>query len=97
TPKSLSGIFLISVRLPVLAGMLALLVADASALARPVRVVLVALCFFSLGETAVFHQRFAGAVEGLGEMVREAPRGRHGYVSIVGWPRHPSRRCSRRL
>jgi hypothetical protein len=83
TPKTLSGIFLISVRLPALAGMLALLVADLPA-SRALRGVLIGACFLSLVETAAFHVRFARAVDGLDEMVREPPKGRHGYESLVG-------------
>lgn len=84
TPKTLSGIFLVSVRLPVLAGMSSLLLVDWRALPRLVRGGLVALSLFSLGETAVFHARFAHAVKGLDAVMEGAPPGRHGYLSLVG-------------
>ncbi len=83
TPKTLSGIFLISVRLPVLAGMLALLVARPPEW-KPLPFVLVGLCLASLAQTALFHWRFARAVDGLDAMVQTPPKGRHGYVSLVG-------------
>lgn len=84
TPKTLSGIFLASVRLPVLAGMLGLLLVSDEALNRKLRVGLVALSVLSLAESAVFHFRFARAVDGLEQMVAAPPSGRHGYVSLVG-------------
>lgn len=84
TPKTLSGIFLISVRLPVLAGMLSLLLVGEDALPRWLQTGLGLLCLASLGETAVFHHRFARAVDGLTEMIREPPPSRHGYYPLVG-------------
>lgn len=83
-PKTLSGIFLIAIRLPVLAGMLSLLLVGPEALARPLRVGLIALSLASLAETAVFHWRFARAVDGLAELMATPPPERHGYVSLVG-------------
>lgn len=85
TPKTLSGIFLVSVRLPVLAGMLSLLLVSPAELPRPVRAALVAVSLASLVETAVFHWRFARLMDGLDELIArvEAP-GRHGYVSTAG-------------
>ncbi|ATB39239.1 hypothetical protein CYFUS_004683 [Cystobacter fuscus] len=84
TPKTLSGIFLVSVRLPVLAGMCSLLMVDWRVLPRALRAGLVLLSLFSLGETAVFHERFARAVEGLDEVMAGGPPGRNGYLSLVG-------------
>lgn len=84
TPKTLSGIFLASVRLPVFAGMLALLVVDPRALWAPVRAVLLCLSFASLLETAVFHHRFARELDGLAELSALPPRGTHGYLSLAG-------------
>jgi hypothetical protein len=84
TPKTLSGIFLISVRLPVLAGMLALLLVDEAAFPRWLRVGMLTVCVASLGESAAWHWRFARAVDGLEQMVDQPPPDRHGYVSLVG-------------
>ncbi len=84
TPKTLSGIYLVSVRLPVLAGMVALLLVSADALARPLRACLAVLSLASLAETAVFHHRFEHAVDGLAELIRRPPPVRHGYLSLVG-------------
>ncbi|MBI3182502.1 MAG: hypothetical protein HYZ28_10185 [Myxococcales bacterium] len=84
TPKTLSGIYLISVRLPVLAAVASLLLVSAEAIVRPLRVGLVLLSLASLAETAIFHARFARAVAGLEEMVREPPPWRHGYLSLAG-------------
>jgi hypothetical protein len=84
TPKTLSGIFLVSVRLPVLAGMFSLLMVDWRVLPRPVRAGLVLLSLFSLAETAVFHGRFANAVAGLDEVMEGRPPGHNGYLSLVG-------------
>lgn len=84
TPKTLSGIFLISVRLPVLAGMLALLLVGADALPKALRVGLVVLTLATLGQSAAFHLRFAREVEGLSKLIRTKPPPRHGYVSLVG-------------
>jgi len=84
TPKTLSGIFLASVRLPVLLGTLTLLLVGAAGLPRRVYVALAVLSVASLVETARFHVRFAQAVAGLEEMIREPPPSHHGYVSLVG-------------
>ncbi len=84
TPKTLSGIFLICVRLPVLAGMASLLLVSGDALGRPVKIGVLALSFASLVQTAVFHQRFAGAVQGLDEMLAGPPPKTHGYWSLAG-------------
>ncbi|HLL53735.1 MAG TPA: hypothetical protein VK447_09330 [Myxococcaceae bacterium] len=82
TPKTLSGIFLVSVRLPVLAGMFSLLLVDWTSLARPIRVVLLAVTFFSLGETAGFHSRFRREVAGLETVMEGRAPGRHGYLLL---------------
>lgn len=84
TPKTLSGIFLISVRLPVLAGMISLLLVDGSAIPKPLRAGLVVISLASLVETGVFHWRFARAIDGLDAMIQGPPPGRHGYWSLAG-------------
>ena len=85
TPRTLSGVCLVSVRIPALAGVLALMLVDASRLARTVRVGLVLLGLLSLAQVARFHARFAAAVDGLQEMVDLPPAGgQHGYLSLVG-------------
>ncbi|HYO55541.1 hypothetical protein [Archangium sp.] len=84
TPKTLSGSFLVSVRLPVLAAMCSLVLVDWRALARPLRALLVLLSLASLAETAAFHARFAHEVDGLEEVMAGAAPGRHGYLSLVG-------------
>lgn len=84
TPKTLSGIFLISVRLPVFAGMIALLLVDGSAIPKPLRAGLVAISLASLVETGIFHWRFARAIDGLHAMIEGPPPGRHGYWSLAG-------------
>ena len=83
TPKTLSGIYLISVRLPVLAAALALLLVDASALRRWVRIAMALLACVSLAETARFHVRFQRRLEGLAEVIAaSSPDRRHGYVLL---------------
>src|SRR5439155_24784665 len=86
TPKTLSGIFLISVRLPVLAGMLALLLAGEEAMPRALKVVLLCVTFTSLAETAAWHHRFATEIDadGLAKMIATPPPDKHGYVSLEG-------------
>jgi hypothetical protein len=84
TPKTLSGIFLISVRLPVFAALVSLLLVGEESLARPVRAALIALSLASLGETAIFHWRFARAADGLEQMIAGPAPGRHGYWSGAG-------------
>jgi hypothetical protein len=84
TPKTLSGIYLISVRLPVLAGAAALLLVAGAGWPRWLRNTALALTFLSLVETAVFHHRFEQAIDGLAEITREAPPARHGYFSLAG-------------
>jgi hypothetical protein len=85
TPKALSGAWLIHVRLPVLAGVVALVLVDPSRIARPVRALLVLVVVASLAETARFHWRFKQEVEGLETLVASPPPpGVHGYVSLVG-------------
>jgi len=84
TPKTLSGIFLISVRLPVLAGMASLLLVGAPPLSRQLKIGLLAVSLASLIQTAVFHHRFARATEGLDEMLAGRPPGTHGYWSLAG-------------
>lgn len=85
TPKQLSGAWLIHVRLPVLAGVVALVLVDPSRITRPVRALMVLVVVASLAETARFHWRFKQEVEGLETLVASPPPpGVHGYVSLVG-------------
>ncbi|MFL5354869.1 hypothetical protein [Archangium sp.] len=85
TPKALSGAWLIHVRLPVLAGVVALVLVDPSRIARPVRILLLLVVVASLAETARFHWRFKQEVAGLETLVASPPpTGVHGYVSLVG-------------
>lgn len=85
TPKTLSGIYLVCMRIPAVAGMLALFVVDPAVLPRWLKASLVALAAASLVETAVFHQRFAREVDGLWEIVERAPNpGVHGFVTLQG-------------
>jgi hypothetical protein len=84
TPKTLSGIYLISVRLPVLAGVAALVLVDASAVRPWLRGTLVAVCIASLVETGLFHARFKREVDGLEAMLTPERPPRHGYVSLAG-------------
>ncbi|HEX4622756.1 MAG TPA: hypothetical protein VH208_14425, partial [Myxococcaceae bacterium] len=84
TPKTLSGIYLISVRLPVLAGVAALVLVDASAVRPWLRWTLVAVCLASLMETGLFHARFKREVEGLQAMLTPERPPRHGYLSLAG-------------
>lgn len=85
TPKALSGAWLIHVRLPVLAGVVALVLVDPARIARPLKALLLLLVVASLAETARFHWRFKHEVEGLETLVSSPPPpGVHGYVSLVG-------------
>ncbi|WP_146210047.1 hypothetical protein [Vitiosangium sp. GDMCC 1.1324] len=85
TPKALSGAWLIHVRLPVLAGVIALVLVDPARIARPLRALLLLVVVASLAETARFHWRFKQQVEGLGTLVASPPPpGVHGYVSLIG-------------
>jgi hypothetical protein len=84
TPKTLSGIFLISVRLPVFAGMISLLLVDGNAIPRWLRAGMLTICLVSLVETGVFHWRFARAIDGIQAMLEGPPPGRHGYWSLAG-------------
>jgi len=84
TPKTLSGIFLISVRLPVFAGMLSLLLVSAEVLPRQLRAGLAILSVASLVETGVFHWRFAREVDGLEQMLAGPVRSPQGYWSLAG-------------
>jgi len=85
TPKTLSGIYLIAMRLPVFAGALALPLVPWGAVPRALRVGLVVVAVASLLETAVFHVRFKREVDGLESLVAAGARpGRHGYVALGG-------------
>jgi hypothetical protein len=84
TPKTLSGIYLISVRLPVLAGVASLALVDASSVRRWMRWGMTGLCAVSLGETALFHARFKREVEGLETMITPERPPKHGYMSLAG-------------
>lgn len=85
TPKALSGAWLIHIRVAVLVGAAALLLVDAARLPRPLRMLLVGLALFSLGETVRFHMHFAREVEGLEAITATPPPvGAHGYLSLPG-------------
>lgn len=93
TPKTLSGIYLVAMRLPVFAGALALALVPWTAVPRAVRVGLLALVALSLVETAAFHQRFKREVGGLQALIAEPRPGKHGYLPLLGnkvlGSRHP--------
>lgn len=84
TPKTLSGIFLVSVRLPVFAGMISTLLISPGVWNRWLKGALLAVAAAALLQTAVFHQRFSMAIAGLDEMLSQPPPSTHGYVSLVG-------------
>jgi len=84
TPKTLSGIYLIAMRLPVFAGALALLLVPWTAVPRAVKVGLVGLVAISLVETGVFHVRFKREVEGLETLIAGSRPWRHGYLPLNG-------------
>ena len=69
TPKALSGAWLIHVRLPVLAGVVALVLVDPRHIARPLQALMLLLVVASLAETARFHWRFKQEVTGLETLV----------------------------
>jgi len=82
TPKTLSGIFLVSVRLPALWGLCALMMVDFKAFPRTLGVGLGSLALASLVETATFHARFAQEMSGLAQVLSGGPPGRSGYVRL---------------
>ena len=84
TPKTLSGIFLVSVRLPVLIGIAVLLVVDVDRLANTLKGGLLMVTLCSLIETGMFHYRFKRAIFGLGTIIRNASPGRLGYIPLNG-------------
>ena len=90
TPKTLSGIFLISVRLPVIAGALSLLLVDFRRLPKWLVAGALVAQGVSLLQTGEFHHRFRHEVDGLLEVMPPevngvAPRPpTHGYLSLVG-------------
>ncbi|KFA92782.1 hypothetical protein [Archangium violaceum] len=85
TPKALSGAWLIHVRLPVLAGIVALVLVDPVRIERRLRILLLLVVVASLAETARYHWRFKLEVAGLETLVASPPPpGVHGYVSLVG-------------
>jgi len=85
TPKTLSGIYLIAMRLPVFAGALALALVPWTAVPRALRVGMLVVTAASLAETTWFHVRFKREVAGLEELISSGPRpGRHGYVPLGG-------------
>ena len=65
TPKTLSGIFLVAMRLPVFAAMLALPLVPWTEMPRRLRTGLWAITMVSLLETVIFHVRFKHEVAGL--------------------------------
>lgn len=84
TPKTLSGIYLISVRLPVIAAVLSLLVVEVTTLPSLLRGGLALLTVVSLGESAFFHERFRRAVDGLDEAIAAMPPGMVGFYASEG-------------
>jgi hypothetical protein len=84
TPKTLSGIYLVSVRLPVFAAALSLMLVDWRDFPRWGRGFALAVSLVALAQAAIFHHQFAGAMEGLQAMVDGPPPGRHAYFSVAG-------------
>jgi hypothetical protein len=84
TPKTLSGIYLIAMRLPVFAGALALALADWRDIPRWLRGAALAVTLWSLGETALFHARFRREVSGLEALIQGGRPGPHGYHPVGG-------------
>jgi hypothetical protein len=84
TPKTLSGVWGVSIRFACLAGTLSVALVDWRSLPRSLRAVLVGLSLVSVGETAVFHGRFARAVDGLDTMIAAASGRADGALSMVG-------------
>jgi hypothetical protein len=85
TPKTLSGIYLVAMRLPVFAGALALLLVPWAAVPRWARVGMLVVTAASLAETTWFHVRFKREVAGLEQLISSGSRpGRHGYVPLGG-------------
>lgn len=84
TPKTLSGIYLIHVRLAVFIALLALVIVDWESVPALARVLVVGLSVTSLAETAVFHWRFAREINGLAEIVHQSVPGKHAYLSLAG-------------
>ena len=66
------------------AAMVSLLMVSGDALNRPLRVAVLALSFASLIQTAMFHHRFARAVDGLDQIKAGPPPKTHGYWSLAG-------------
>lgn len=84
-PKTLSGIFLVPMRIPAVAGAVGLLATDLATVPRWLRAGVLALSVASLFETARFHHQFAGDTRGLFELVRRHPSpGLHGFYSLAG-------------
>ncbi|MHB1846036.1 MAG: hypothetical protein ACYCWW_14515 [Deltaproteobacteria bacterium] len=83
-PKTLSGVCLVSVRLPALAAAFAFCLVDWQQVPRWLRRSLLALSLLSLGETARFHWRFERALDGLDAMVAASSPHASGYLSTVG-------------
>ncbi len=84
TPKTLSGVALVSVRFACLAATFGAMLVDWRTFPRALRSLLLALSLLSLGETAVFHWRFARAVDGLDAMIAIASGNSNGYLSTAG-------------
>lgn len=83
-PRSVGEVFGVFIRVPVLAGAVALLLVSGEAWSRAAKVAFVALAAASLLEVALFHERFARAVDGLDEIVAAGPLRSIGFVSLVG-------------
>ena len=81
TPKTLSGIFLACVRLPVFAGLLSLGLVDVGRLPRRALVFIGSLTAISLFESAHFAQAFRNETQGL-EACLSHRASRHGWINL---------------
>lgn len=84
TPKTLSGVFLVSVRLPALIGVLALMLIDPRELSRVGLGTLGIACGVALAQVVGLHLRFERETEGLGPLIRRTTPTVAGYFSTVG-------------
>lgn len=85
TPKSFSGAWLISVRLPVMAACAAVLLVDIKDLPLWARRLLSATSIASVMAVAALHHRFKVRIDGLEDVISTpAPAGLHGGMSLVG-------------
>ena len=92
TPKTLSGIFLACVRIPVYAGLLSLALIDVERLPQRARALVGALMITSLFETAHFAHAFQSETAGLEDCLSHRAS-RHGWINLgaktVLGSRHP--------